>query len=135
MAAKRSLMARAGGFFLSLPLVASGSERLVVGADALHALEVLGSVNKSPLVVGAGVDKVGVVQRQLGGTVDNVVGGLDTEHERVVLVADLERKELVGYIHWGQLQGLGDNIVPRTSSYRSGHATRCPFLAAWGEAP
>lgn len=32
---------------------------------------------------------VGVVQRQLDSTVDNVVGGLNTKHERVVLVSDL----------------------------------------------
>ena len=35
------------------------------------------------------VDKVRVVERQLGGTVDDVIGRLDAEHERVILVADL----------------------------------------------
>lgn len=42
-----------------------------------------------PLSVGTAVDKVRVVERQLDSTVDNVVCGLHTEHEGVVLVADL----------------------------------------------
>lgn len=37
----------------------------------------------------ARVDKVRVVQRQFDGTVYDVVSGLNTEHKRVVLVANL----------------------------------------------
>lgn len=49
----------------------------------------LGALDQSPLGVLAAVDEVGVVEGHLNSTVDNVVGGLDTKHERVVLVADL----------------------------------------------
>lgn len=55
---------------------------LVLGVD-------LGALDQSPLSVLAAVDEVGVVEGHLNGTVDNVVGGLDTQHEGVVLVADL----------------------------------------------
>ena len=67
----------------------SGAEGDLVIANALHALEVLGAVHEPPLVIAPGVDEVGVVERQLSGAVHDVVRGLDTEHERVVLVADL----------------------------------------------
>lgn len=55
---------------------------LVLGED-------LGTIDQTALGVLATVDKVGVVEGQLNGTVDNVVHSLDTQHERVVLVADL----------------------------------------------
>lgn len=64
-------------------------EWLVVAADALHALEELGAVNQTSLVVDTGVDEVRVVDRGLESTVHDVVGGLDTLHEAVVLVTDL----------------------------------------------
>lgn len=48
--------------------------RLVLGKG-------LGAVNKTPFVVLSAVDEVRVVEGQLDGTVDNVVHGLDTEHE------------------------------------------------------
>lgn len=44
---------------------------------------------QTTLRVGTGVDEVGVVERQLHSTVDNVVSGLNTQHKGVVLVADL----------------------------------------------
>lgn len=65
------------------------AERDVLVADALHGLEVLGAVGQAALVVDARVDKVGVVEGELDGAVNGVVDGLDTQHERVVLVADL----------------------------------------------
>ena len=44
---------------------------------------------QATLLVLATVDEVGVVERQLNSAVDDVVDGLNTQHERVVLVADL----------------------------------------------
>ena len=44
---------------------------------------------EATLLVLATVDEVGVVERQLNSAVDDVVDGLDTQHEGVVLVADL----------------------------------------------
>lgn len=64
-------------------------ERLPLIPDPLHALEELRPVHQPPLVVDPPVDEVRVIQRQLCGAVDDVVGGLDAEHEAVVLVADL----------------------------------------------
>ena len=49
----------------------------------------LGTIHQTTLGVLATVDEVGVVEGQLNGTVDNVVDGLHTQHEGVVLVADL----------------------------------------------
>jgi hypothetical protein len=49
----------------------------------------LGTIDQAALGVLATVDKVGVVEGQLNGTVDNVVNSFDTQHEGVVLVADL----------------------------------------------
>lgn len=46
-------------------------------------------LSQTTLLVAASVDEVGVVERELDGTVHNVVGSLNTEHERVVLIADL----------------------------------------------
>ena len=57
--------------------------------NPLHALEKLRAVHQPALVINAAIDEIGIVERQLGGAVDDVVGGLDTQHERVVLVADL----------------------------------------------
>jgi hypothetical protein len=51
--------------------------------------ENLSTVLETTLRILATVDKVGVVESQLDGAVDNVVHSLDTQHERVVLVADL----------------------------------------------
>jgi hypothetical protein len=51
--------------------------------------ENLGTIDQAALGVLATVDKVGVVEGQLNGTVDNVVNSLNTQHEGVVLVADL----------------------------------------------
>lgn len=51
--------------------------------------ENLSTIHQATLIVLAAVDKVGVVQSQLNGTVDDVVDGFDTQHERVVLVTDL----------------------------------------------
>ena len=60
-----------------------GLERLVTAADSLHALEVLCTVDQSALRVRAGVDKVWVIESELGGTVDDAVDSLYTEHKRV----------------------------------------------------
>lgn len=51
--------------------------------------KVLGTVDQTTLIVLSGVDKVRVVEGELDGAVDDVVDGLDAQHERVVLVADL----------------------------------------------
>ena len=55
----------------------------------------LGSVGEAlsqpALRVLAGVDEVGVVERQLHRALHDVVDGLHAEHKRVVLVANLER--------------------------------------------
>lgn len=40
-------------------------------------------------MVRAPVDEIGVVQGEFGGAVDDVIGGLDAQHEGMVLVADL----------------------------------------------
>lgn len=69
-------------FFLRL-------EGLALITDTLHALEVLGTINQSALVVCARVDEVRVEERKLDGAVDNRINGLDTLHERVVLVTNL----------------------------------------------
>ena len=49
----------------------------------------MSAVHQSPFRVDSAVDEIGVVERQLGSTVDDVVGRLDAEHETVVLVFDL----------------------------------------------
>lgn len=64
-----------------------GLEGHLRGANALHALEVLSTIDKSALAVGSAVDEIWVVDGQLDGTVHNMVSGLDTLHERVILVA------------------------------------------------
>jgi hypothetical protein len=51
--------------------------------------ENLRAILKAALRVLATVDKVRVVESKLDSTVDNVVNSLNTQHERVVLVADL----------------------------------------------
>lgn len=51
--------------------------------------EHLSAVHQASLVVLSAVDEVGVVESQLNTAVDNVVNSLDTQHEGVVLVADL----------------------------------------------
>ena len=63
-------------------------ERFPRIADPLPTLEVLRPIHESLLVVLTAIDKVRVIQRQLDGAVDERVGGLDAEHEAVVLVAD-----------------------------------------------
>lgn len=60
-----------------------------VGLLSLVLGKHLGTVNQTTLGVLTAVDKVGVVQSQLDSAVDNVVNRLHTQHERVVLVADL----------------------------------------------
>lgn len=57
--------------------------------NARTALEELRPVHEPPLVIDPAVDEVWVIEGQLGGAVDDMVGGLDAEHEAVVLVADL----------------------------------------------
>lgn len=44
---------------------------------------------ETTLAVLSAVDKVRVVESQLNGAVQDVIGSLDTEHERVVLITDL----------------------------------------------
>jgi hypothetical protein len=56
---------------------------------SLGSGEELSTFQKSSLVVLTRVDKVGVVQGQLNGTVHNVISSFDTEHEGMILVADL----------------------------------------------
>jgi len=51
--------------------------------------EDLSTINQTTLGVLATVDEVRVVEGQLNSTVDNVVDSLDTQHEGVVLVANL----------------------------------------------
>ncbi|KAH0194592.1 Udp-Galactopyranose mutase in complex with Udp, partial [Aureobasidium melanogenum] len=64
-------------------------EGLAVVANTPHALEVLSTIDKSALVVGTRVNKVGVEERKLDGAVDNSINSLNTLHERVVLVTNL----------------------------------------------
>jgi uncharacterized protein YoxC len=49
----------------------------------------LRTVLETTLRVLAAVDEVGVVESQLNSAVDDVVHSLNTQHERVVLIADL----------------------------------------------
>ena len=51
--------------------------------------EDLASFHQSALLVLASVHKVRVVESQLDGAIQNVVGGFNTQHERVVLVTNL----------------------------------------------
>ena len=53
------------------------------------ALESLRTVDQTTLGVGTAVDEIGVVEGELDGAVDDRVDGLGTQHEAVVLVADL----------------------------------------------
>lgn len=65
-----------------------GHQRLPRIPDALATLEILRPVHEPPLRVLAPVDEIRVVERELDGAVDDGVGGLDAQHEGVVLVAD-----------------------------------------------
>lgn len=60
-----------------LPLRLAG---LAVVADALHALEVLGTIDQSALVVGTRVDEVRVEEREFNKAVDDSIDGLNTLH-------------------------------------------------------
>ena len=50
-------------------------------ANTLHALEILRSIDKATLGVGAAVYEVGVIQGSLYGSIHNVVSSLNTLHE------------------------------------------------------
>lgn len=60
-----------------------------MGGNGTVGLGGNGTLVKTALSVFARVNEVRVVQRQFDGAVHNVVSSLDTEHKRMVLVADL----------------------------------------------
>lgn len=63
--------------------------RLLSRPNPLHALIILRAINQPPLIIRPRIHEIRVIERELDSTVDNVIDRLDTEHERVVLVADL----------------------------------------------
>ena len=64
-------------------------ELFALVTDPLFRLEKLRAVDEPTLIVDPAVDEIGVVERQLGGPVDDVIGRFDAQHEAVILVADL----------------------------------------------
>ena len=85
----RRIVVHLRDLLVRLARVGRRAERDLAGTHAFPRLEELGALDEAALGVLAAVDEVGVVEREFGGAVDDVVRGLDAEHEGVVLVADL----------------------------------------------
>ena len=81
-------------------------------------------LSKTSLAVLSSVDKVGIVESQLDRAVDNMICGLHAQHERVVLIADLDTCLV-------QLLATVECNLPRIASCRNGPASKCPLLEVW----
>ena len=64
-------------------------ERPVIRADAFHRLEKLRPIHQPPLMIDAPIYKIGIIQRQLRGSINDMIRRLHAQHKAVVLVPHL----------------------------------------------
>lgn len=62
---------------------------LALISNPLPTLEKLRPIHQPPLVIYPPIDEIRIIERQLRRAIDNVIGGLNPQHEAMILIPNL----------------------------------------------
>lgn len=66
-----------------------GLQWLALISNPLPTLEKLRPIHQPPLVIYPPIDEIRIIERQLRRAVDNMISGLDPQHEAMILIPNL----------------------------------------------